>query len=111
MSDTSRDPLRISLEGDWSMGGVPRQYALIGQRIEQMRGGDDRPQGCELDLAGITELDACGCQLLASFARQLRGAGVPARCSGLSEAFDRKIRLLGFAADLGLQPSLSGEGL
>jgi anti-anti-sigma regulatory factor len=111
MTDTTRDTLRISLEGDWSMAGVALQYPPMLEQVARLQAAQDKPACCELDLAGISDLDACGCQLLASFARSLRAADTRVSCDGLSEAFKRKIRLLGFDVDLGLRPGLPGEDL
>lgn len=108
MCDESDDALRISLEGDWSMTGVAGQAPLLMQRLARITAADEKPASPELHLGGITKLDACGCQLLASFVRALRQHGIFPLCAGLPEEYREKIRLLGFAAELDAPSGLPG---
>ena len=100
---------RIPLEGDWSMGGVAVQFPQVMQRVAELTSADARPMALTLDLSGIAALDASGCQLLALVARTLRGSGIAASCFGLTAPLADKVRILGFAAELGCAPKASGE--
>lgn len=106
MCDESDNAGRISLSGDWSMTGVARQLPRLVQLLARIAAGDQKPAPRQLLLEGITELDACGCQLLASFVRELRRQGISPLCAGLPEGYREKVRLLGFAAELGDPPAL-----
>lgn len=101
MNGKTQNVIRICLEGDWTMSGVAQQFPLIKQWFTQLTATDEEPVATELDLIGITELDACGCQLLASFVLNLQLRGITPFCAGIPEAFSAKIRFLGFDRVLG----------
>ena len=91
------------------MGGVAQQFPHLIQRVVQLAAAPENRSTPELDLAGLTELDACGCQLLASFVRTLRQQGFIPFCKGISDDLHAKIRFLGFEHELGLSGGLSRE--
>ena len=98
---------RIVLNGDLSMVGVTEQFPLLAQYLAKLAtvATNDLEQNLshEIDLIGLQALDACGCQLLAAFLRNLRqcGAGVLLK---LSDDYRVKIHSLGFDNEL-----LAGE--
>lgn len=62
-----------------------------------------RPSAVRLDLSGVTELDACGCQLLAVLVDNLVRRGIAAFPCGYSEEVGKAAEVLGFVDALGLK--------
>ena len=94
------DVNRIILKGALSMVGVKEQYQLLEQyavsQAEAVAAGHEQNAPLEIDLTGVQELDACGCQLLSVFLNNLRQRGA-ADCSfKLNDDFRMKIHNLGF---------------
>lgn len=86
----------IALEGDWSMNGITHQFQALMNWINQSA----QPAGVaappELDLSGVTKLDACGCQLLSAFVLYLREQGIMPLCHEMTEEISFKVKSLGF---------------
>lgn len=110
MPENTTEANRLCLTGDFTISGVADQFPLLAQHLAQLTdtqchkklhagAADDLP---EMDLVGITALDACGCQLLALFSRALLQSGISLRIRNIPEEFIAKIRLLGFDRDLNL---------
>jgi len=99
---------KIALNGDLSMIGVTEQFPLMAQyvagAVEVVTAGDAVHPFIEIDLTGVHALDACGCQLLVAFVRNIRKrwGGVP--CLKLSDDCRGTIHTLGFGDEL-----LAGE--
>lgn len=89
----------IRLEGDWSTGGISHQYRVLCEYLQQL--GNSTPAAPELDLSGITHLDACGCQLLATFVAGLRRLGFEPAGTIIPEQLFRTISSMGFHQPLG----------
>lgn len=89
----------IRLEGDWSTGGISHQYRVLCEYLLQL--GNSTMAAPELDLSGITHLDACGCQLLATFVAGLRRLGFEPTGTVVPEPLLGMIRSLGFHQPLG----------
>ncbi len=68
------DVNRISISGDLSMLGVAEQFPLLAQFLV-VPAAVDQLHPHEIDLTGVQSLDACGCQLLVAFVRNLRRHG------------------------------------
>lgn len=101
MSTDPNDVQRITLEGDLSMVGVTEQLPLLARYLDRVAG--DTPSVSphhELDLTGLQALDACGCQLLATFLHCLRRCGAEILSLKLNTEYREKIRSLGFAGEL-----------
>jgi len=109
MDGSDRNFSRICLEGDWSLNGVAQQFQLINQWFEALTAAGEKPAASELDLNEITDLDACGCQLLAIVMRNLRQCEIMPLCSHISESIGTKIRLLGFDHEFGLATDFSRD--
>lgn len=98
------DVRRITFVGDLTMVGMTVQFPLLAEYLaEPVKNGALPPadqQLLEIDLTRIDALDACGCQMLVAFMRNLRrrGAVVPA----LKLAGDARdvIHTLGFELEL-----------
>lgn len=93
----------IRLEGDWSTGSAAVLYPHLLQGLERLQGAE--PASPELDLTGITGLDACGCQLLASFVCALDRHGIRPLSASMPETIQRTITVLGF--DRALEPLMN----
>lgn len=106
MVSESEQKIRISLDGDWSMASITQQFQVLQQMALELTASAGNPVSPELDLAGITELDACGCQLLSAFVGTLRQQGITPLYKGLAETCD-KFRLLGFDHQLDFMQSFS----
>lgn len=94
------DVNRITLTGDLSMVGVKEQYRHMERyavsQAEAVAAGREQNAPLEIDLDGVRELDACGCQLLAVFLNNLRQRGTTACAFKLNDAHRIKIHNLGF---------------
>lgn len=98
------DANRITLNGDLSTIGVKEQLALLARHLDRLAGAapidlvQHAPQ--EIDLTGLQALDACGCQLLVAFLRNLRQLGSEVCSFKLNDDLREKIQRLGFADEL-----------
>lgn len=95
---------RIRLDGDWSMAGVADKFSALSKFLVRLLNPQTSPKNItpEIDLAGVTDFDACGCQLLALFVRSLRQNGIRVQLSNLPDSFKSKIHYLGFDHELNL---------
>lgn len=95
---------KITLNGDLSMVGVTMQFPLLEQYLAGLAGGlaagPDQSRPSEIDLSGVQSIDACGCQLLAVFIRNLKKRGAGMLSFKLSADFREKIHRLGFYDEL-----------
>lgn len=102
--------LQIHLDGDWSMSAVAEKLPLLVDGFATLIGSDaaDGRQKCppdlvpEIDLSGVTDLDACGCQLLALFVRNLRRNGLSSQVINIPDTLKSRIHFLGFDQELNL---------
>lgn len=101
---------RVCLDGDWSMNGVAEKFPILANYLAGVLGAEasvelqNRPSKSfpEIDLTGITDFDACGCQLLALFIRSLKRSGVTVHLINMSETLRSKINFFGFGRELNL---------
>lgn len=101
---------KICLDGDWSMNGVAETFPNLTNFLAGILGTEASVglQKClpdyspEIDLTGITNFDACGCQLLALFVRSLKESGVSIHLIKMNDALRSKIEFLGFGRELNL---------
>ncbi len=103
---------RIELVGDWSIAEIAGQYPPLNLhlgRLTETSPADAAPVSVDCSLAGITALDACGCQLLANFLQAVRTSGRGARVTDIPEDFTAKIHLLGFDRAFNLSAHDSGD--
>ncbi len=95
---------RITLEGDLTLVGVKEQAILMARHIvrieENLADKKDQSHSLDIDLTGMQSLDACGCQLLAVFMRNLRERGAREISLKLNDDFRAKIHSLGFDDDI-----------
>jgi len=89
-----------ALQGDWAIGTIAEQLNLLTGELDLLLEADPRPSRVEIDLAGITGIDACGCQLLTLFRENLKACGIaPELCRVPPEVADL-LEALGFADPL-----------
>jgi anti-anti-sigma regulatory factor len=97
----------IALSGPGTMDNVSELLELAKGELARVLGVGSRPDSVRLDLSEVTELDACGAQLLAVVVENLSRHGVATFPCGLSDQVRETLTLLGFAQALGLK---QGEG-
>ena len=110
MLTTTTKAFRICLDGDWSMNGVAERFPLLAKQLSLLLGfssGNNPQQQSlsappEIDLTEIQALDACGCQLLALFIRNLRQNGIVPLVTNIPDTFRAKISVLGFEREFNL---------
>ena len=88
---------RITLRGSWSREHALPLHGLLADLLTQLPERDPAPERAVLDLSGVRELDACGCQLLVLFMENLRRRGIPPVPCALDEQVAGQIALLGFS--------------
>jgi len=99
---------KLYLAGDWSITGVTEQFPLLVQHISRAKSADSGDTGQkveavelpEIDLSGLTDLDASGCQLLVFFLKTLNQYGIFPTISNIPDIHISKIRSLGFGREL-----------
>ena len=91
---TDTTPSRVKLHGEWTMNEAGERLELLAGELARQLEIEPRPARAGIDLAGMTEVDACGCQLLALFFEKLKGHGI-------SPQLGETICLLGFAETFG----------
>jgi anti-anti-sigma regulatory factor len=97
MSGNSAATCSIMLEGEWLTDKAADSLKFLAGKLAQLLEADPGPDEAEIDMAGVADLDACGCQLLVVFLENLRRHGiVPILCSIPQQVMDR-IDLLGFS--------------
>ncbi|GFO60668.1 hypothetical protein GMST_29930 [Geomonas silvestris] len=94
---------KVTPTGAWTMDQAVDGLAFLASALKEQLEVTPLPVRTELDLSEVTELDACGCQLLAVFLENLKGNGILAVPHGLAPALFDTTRLLGFAGLLGAQ--------
>ncbi|NTV51176.1 MAG: hypothetical protein HGB32_16185 [Geobacteraceae bacterium] len=102
--------LQIHLDGDWSMSAVAEKLPLLTEGFARIVGSDAAAgqQQCptdtvpEIDMAGVTEFDACGCQLLALFVCNLKQKGFSSQVVNIPDRLRSRIHFLGFDKELNL---------
>lgn len=110
MPEKTTEANKLCLAGDWSIVGVAEQFSFLFQYLAHLSDTQSLEESQtftahglpEVDLAGITQLDASGCQLLAHFSQALQQCGIPLRICNMPDAFIAKIRLLGFDREINL---------
>jgi len=92
---------KCTLQGAWGTEEAAGCLELLAGELGLMLQADPRPASCEIDLAEVSSLDACGCQLLAVFLGQLERHGILAEATRIPPHIMEQIRLLGFDAAFG----------
>lgn len=98
------DVSSIALNGDMSMMGVTEQFPFLAQYLagsaEAAAASPGQQHLHEIDLAGVQALDACGCQLLVAFVRNLRQMGGGVASLKMTDDCREIIHALGFDGEL-----------
>ncbi|HJV35007.1 STAS domain-containing protein [Geomonas sp.] len=87
---------RFLLEGDWVLENVDRHRKQLADALAQLLQSPQPECQVELDLARMTDIDACGCQLLALFLMGLGRQGVTPRLQDMPGELREKLVLLGY---------------
>jgi len=97
MQETINTPIKgTRLEGEWVTSEVAELLRPLAGEFDLLLAGDPRPSRFAIDMARITSLDACGCQLLAVFLGNLKRIGVTPQLGDISSEISEQISLLGF---------------
>lgn len=96
----------VKITGDWTLSQAPERLELL--RGEFLRLQQESPAAAGIDLGAVTEIDACGSQLILLFLENLRRAGIRAVCTGATGEAAATIRQLGYLGLLG--EGENGEG-
>lgn len=87
----------IVLSGGCGVEQAAELARLLDDALAQVAEREEGGRCLDLDLTGICELDACGCQLLAVVMENARRRGVTPSICGIDEGIRRSAELLGFA--------------
>lgn len=85
-----------SLQGAWDTARALEGAKFLAGELLLLLEADPRPVRVTLDLAGLTAIDACGCQLLAVFLGNLKRHGITPHPSRIPRGIAEQIRQLGF---------------
>jgi anti-anti-sigma regulatory factor len=97
MQETNSTPIKgTRLQGEWVTSEVAERLRLLAKEFDLLLAEDPRPASFAMDMAGITSLDACCCQLLAVFLGNLKRIGVTPELGDISPEMSAQISLLGF---------------
>jgi anti-anti-sigma regulatory factor len=93
----------IALAGPCTMNNASELLKLAKGELVRVLEIGSRPESVRLDLSGVTELDACGCQLLAVLVDNLTRRGIATVPCGLSDEVNKTVKMFGFLEALGLK--------
>jgi anti-anti-sigma regulatory factor len=108
MSQKSAAPWVMKLAGEWFMDQAADLKELLTEHLADIRKRAPGADRAELDLTGVSDLDACCCQLLAVFLENLRRRGIQALPCAMTEQLRDKIALLGFSEALSSNRTTGG---
>ena len=92
----------VILLGEWSVAEALERLDQLTGEFGLLLEAEPRAERVAIDMAGVTSLDACGCQLLALFLGNLKRHDVRPELCGTSPEMRVQISLLGFLEALGL---------
>lgn len=92
----SVNDVNVTLNGDCTMERAADLHAFLAGRFTALTGTPPPAAGVRVDMAQVTAIDACGCQLLALFLEQLRRQSIAAAVEGADTEIRERIELLGF---------------
>lgn len=98
--DSSVPARRTTLQGEWDIGVAVERLKFLSGELDLLLAADPRQSRLEIDLAQVTGIDACGCQLLAVFVAKLKRHGIAALPCGIPPEIMAEPSLLGFAGAL-----------
>lgn len=97
MAGKSAKACRVKLEGEWVVDRASELKTVLIDTLAQIGKSATGRRRTEIDMTGITDLDACCCQLLAVFLEELKRRGVVPLPCGMSQTLTEKTALLGFS--------------
>jgi len=107
MNTEANEALKTCLDGELSMRTVAGKYPVLAnfytRLLEADASGEQQDisgRGArEIDLTGITDIDACGCQLLVLFLRSLEENHLATQLTNVPGTIRTKIHFLGFDSE------------
>ena len=96
--DSSAPARRATLQGAWDIIAVTERLKFPCGELDLLLEANPRQSRLEIDLARVTGIDACGCQLLAVFVARLKRHGIAALPCGIPPEIMDQVGLLGFDA-------------
>ncbi len=110
MNTETGESLKTCLDGECSMRTVAGKYPALVNCLARLLDSDasDGQKECSsngvqlVDLTGVTDIDACGCQLLALFLSGLKQNNVSAQLTNIPDTIRSKIHFLGFDSEFNL---------
>lgn len=110
MNTEANEVLKTCLDGELSMRTVAEKYPALANLYTRLLDVDasgeeqeiSRRGAREIDLAGVTDIDACGCQLLVLFLRSLEQNHLVAQLTNVPGTIRNKIHFLGFDSEFNL---------
>lgn len=87
----------VRLEGDWVLENVAGQVKRLAGQVAELADHQPPLARADIDLALVTGIDACGCQLIALFLEQLKRRQVTVRPCHVPEQVRETFIQLGFA--------------
>ena len=96
MQVTSGAASETRLHGEWVIAELIEQLRQLAGSLDLLIKADARPPKVTIDMAGVTSLDACGCQLLSAFLENLSGHGISTEPRFLAAQVVAQLRALGY---------------
>ncbi|MBU5637871.1 STAS domain-containing protein [Geomonas sp. Red69] len=93
--------INITLEGPLIVERAQELHQLL---VERLDGVTEKCQQATIDLSRVSDIDACGCQLLALFVESLKRRGATPVLAPAPVGVTERINTLGFRDLLALQP-------
>lgn len=97
MTEVSAVADGVMLDGEWYLDRANELLTLLASKLALLLEAEPAPDNTEIDLSGIVDLDACGCQLLAVFLENLKRHGITAVPCRIPQQVADKIRLFGLS--------------
>ena len=110
MNTEAGESLKTCLDGECSMSTVAGKYPALMNCLARLldSGASGERNDCSasgallVDLTGVTDIDACGCQLLALFLSGLKQNNINAQLTNIPDTIRSKIHFLGFDSEFNL---------
>jgi anti-anti-sigma regulatory factor len=93
----ARKAAAITLQGEWTLENAADIRTVLAAKLASLQEVEERPDSVELQMAEMTGIDACGCQLLAIFLGNLRRDGITPLPCEMTEQVRERIAVLGFS--------------
>lgn len=109
MPENAPATVTIKLTGDWSMTGVTQQLVTLTEHLATLSREQPQQNRQVIDLAEVSQFDACGCQLLTILCRHLKLLGFAPVLNNITDELRSHIKLLGFDHEFGTMADIAME--